>query len=911
MHSSMNAPTSSPLRKKPRLHYSFAEPSAGRVQDGSSNRSSRANLSEEAKVRRAQMIQAALSGSPTVVPPESSQDARTRRKMAIERALRQDLPDSSAVIARHSPALQLRTSTSAQFERPSISASLRDASKGIVTSLFTSATSLKASLTEKTSTSIAGADLYAADDDDDEHQPFTSSPREALSQSVDVSFQSAKGKSWTRPSAAALQEAERKVSGWFEESVKETTPSQAEETIDLSQHLKKRLPLSAVENLDRLQGESPKAAESSAPYLDNTERRLSVEVDSSRVPHLPPTFTRSGIENHATQPDTRAIESEIVGRPKTDDKLSQRLGEMRTPVRARIQPMSATPNSGGVAFRTPRSNVSNHKFVSPLKKVAVAGGVQYPQPSRLSTSSVPPVVQQSKPRPKSHVSHVRTLQTCGLRPGQYSVAELDTFGINTNDLLGISPTNALSYQFTSTGLTGLVDLYDSGVALQKLHSTGYTRATKGWVDNGWGLILWKLAALALLEPYKEVTRSRRWCREEVQRQFEYRHRKELDGAFRPPLRLIAAQDATSAMPLILCISDMIWAEERVADDGTLVERHPEFEISDGWYRLRASVDEPMARAARRGFLRIGMKIGCSGARFDNERKEPMEILDAYSSCRLILSGNSTHLVPWHSKLGFQRGPFISSLRSLTPDGGLVAVAVLTVVKAYPIGYIDVNQADTSQARPRAQAEEDQEDQKWRERRDAQGFKLHQRKERILDTLVMWADQVERSAGGKLVDCDGTLEPPELESLVEEAETSKALPSWVQNIEGKKAAIIAFWLRRHCATTRDNISRELEDELQEVCPPRQVRNFRAIRFKDARAGKKPANRDVVVTVWDFLRLATSDDGDVNSGFQPGDSYMVMNLIPIQQSSWMGHEQQGSEIYLSTRNNTRWLSIDHKR
>ena len=38
------------------------------------------------------------------------------------------------------------------------------------------------------------------------------------------------------------------------------------------------------------------------------------------------------------------------------------------------------------------------------------------------------------------------------------------------------------------------------------------------------------------------------------------------------------------------------------------------------------------------------------------------------------------MAPWHAKLGFQHGPFVATLNSLTPDGGNVAVMMLTIVK---------------------------------------------------------------------------------------------------------------------------------------------------------------------------------------------------------------------------------------
>lgn len=58
----------------------------------------------------------------------------------------------------------------------------------------------------------------------------------------------------------------------------------------------------------------------------------------------------------------------------------------------------------------------------------------------------------------------------------------------------------------------------------------------------------------------------------------------------------------------------------------------------------------------------------------------MEILEAYNCCTLELSGNATHLAPWHVKLGFQPEPFIATLRSLTPDGGHVPFMHLVVEK---------------------------------------------------------------------------------------------------------------------------------------------------------------------------------------------------------------------------------------
>jgi len=66
--------------------------------------------------------------------------------------------------------------------------------------------------------------------------------------------------------------------------------------------------------------------------------------------------------------------------------------------------------------------------------------------------------------------------------------------------------------------------------------------------------------------------------------------------------------------MVLCVSDILWSPAGITEDGLPIEPHPELEVTDGWYRLRAQVDLPMARAVRKGTIRIGRKIGVAGAK---------------------------------------------------------------------------------------------------------------------------------------------------------------------------------------------------------------------------------------------------------------------------------------------------------
>ena len=64
--------------------------------------------------------------------------------------------------------------------------------------------------------------------------------------------------------------------------------------------------------------------------------------------------------------------------------------------------------------------------------------------------------------------------------------------------------------------------------------------------------------------------------------------------------------------------------------------------------------------------------------------------------------------------------------------------------------------------------------------------------------------------------------------------------------------------------------------QLACPPREVRNFRVLLMRDARATRRPARRMVELTVWDVLSLAF--DGASAGQFKEGQAFQV-GLAPI--------------------------------
>ena len=63
--------------------------------------------------------------------------------------------------------------------------------------------------------------------------------------------------------------------------------------------------------------------------------------------------------------------------------------------------------------------------------------------------------------------------------------------------------------------------------------------------------------------------------------------------------------------MVLCVFEINWPSGGDSEENTAC---PEFVLTDGWYKIRAKTDQPLARAARKGKIRVGRKLGIIGAR---------------------------------------------------------------------------------------------------------------------------------------------------------------------------------------------------------------------------------------------------------------------------------------------------------
>ena len=111
-------------------------------------------------------------------------------------------------------------------------------------------------------------------------------------------------------------------------------------------------------------------------------------------------------------------------------------------------------------------------------------------------------------------------------------------------------------------------------------------------------------------------------------------------------------------------------------------------MSDGWYWIRCTLDEPLKRAVEFSKLKIGDKIITSGAQIVN-CEDGKDILALPENVRLVLHGNSTRRTLWDMKLGLfvkHVSPLPVSLNSVKAGGGLIGQLTLYVVHQHPMLY---------------------------------------------------------------------------------------------------------------------------------------------------------------------------------------------------------------------------------
>ncbi|KZO89991.1 hypothetical protein CALVIDRAFT_491058 [Calocera viscosa TUFC12733] len=431
-------------------------------------------------------------------------------------------------------------------------------------------------------------------------------------------------------------------------------------------------------------------------------------------------------------------------------------------------------------------------------------------------------------------------------------------------------------------------------ARAELRRRGCSLATQEWVDNHWSLILWKLAGLVRAYP---MDLTERWSWSHVIDQLLYRYEREINRGQRPAVKKIQEQDCASTRSMVLTVCQIKMTTRQKADDPDQTEEHPEFVLTDGWYKIRASVDDCLGRATKMAKIQVGTKIAMSGIKLD-AAKEGKEVLKALDDTMLKLTGNSTCLARWYTKLGFAPKPFVPTIASLSPDGGNVVMLHITVTKMFPIGYIDAFVEGAPRPIPRCQKEEDAAMDEWMKMWEKEQADECKEFEDRLQKLEALAERLDHACGYKSVSRD--LLPHWVDDVLDEFEEATDVKSLIKLKSRDELSYLATAAHAKIAYERDNAQRTIEKAMEGRVPQRQVRNFQVACIEDARTYHRTPMRTGQLTVWDILSM-----GD--EIIREGRSYLVSNIVPTQKGSWGKPAVADSEVFLQTTRGTRWSPV----
>ncbi|KAM6987406.1 breast cancer type 2 susceptibility protein [Tautogolabrus adspersus] len=220
-----------------------------------------------------------------------------------------------------------------------------------------------------------------------------------------------------------------------------------------------------------------------------------------------------------------------------------------------------------------------------------------------------------------------------------------------------------------------------------------------WVYNHYRWIVWKQASME--RSFPETMGSLCLTPEQVLLQLKYRYDVEVDHSRRPALRKIMEKDDTAAKTLVLCVCGVIstgHSQKRQSFSDTKTpqggDAKPENTsavvwLTDGWYSIKAQLDEPLTAMLQKGRLSVGGKLIIHGAQLVGSQ-DACSPLEAPESLMLKICANSSRPTRWDIKLGFHRDPrpFLLPVSSLYSNGGPVGCADIIILRSYPIQWME-------------------------------------------------------------------------------------------------------------------------------------------------------------------------------------------------------------------------------
>ncbi|XP_044058562.1 breast cancer type 2 susceptibility protein isoform X2 [Siniperca chuatsi] len=220
-----------------------------------------------------------------------------------------------------------------------------------------------------------------------------------------------------------------------------------------------------------------------------------------------------------------------------------------------------------------------------------------------------------------------------------------------------------------------------------------------WVYNHYRWIVWKQASME--RSFPQTMGSLCLTPEQVLLQLKYRYDIEVDHSRRPALRKIMERDDTPAKTLVLCVCGVVsmghspkrqsFSDTKTPQgaDGKVENPSAVIWLTDGWYAIKAQLDEPLTAMLHKGRLAVGGKLIVHGAQLMGSQ-DACSPLEAPESLMLKICANSSRPTRWDAKMGFHRDPrpFLLPVSCLYSNGGPVGCVDIIILRSYPIQWME-------------------------------------------------------------------------------------------------------------------------------------------------------------------------------------------------------------------------------
>lgn len=227
-----------------------------------------------------------------------------------------------------------------------------------------------------------------------------------------------------------------------------------------------------------------------------------------------------------------------------------------------------------------------------------------------------------------------------------------------------------------------------------------------WFSNHSRWIIWKLASIERRFPHEAAGMYLTF--QTLVRQLKKRYNKEIRLGMRSSIRKILNKDVASSTLMILCVSHIFPAGVRVPNTKvsrrTFRSKERMIELTDGWYGVKAIIDETLSEKVENGIIQPGTKIVICNAILTgtDDGVDPLDVsydsMNPKCPIHLILTANATRLAAWDSRLGFvmptkglraNHGTLVCrNISDIVPGGGIVPSIDLLVYRVFPKLFLE-------------------------------------------------------------------------------------------------------------------------------------------------------------------------------------------------------------------------------